>query len=393
MNYPAKVALGDPQHEAGSEDAADRAAGRRPRWGLIALIGLGLALLAYVATSNQAPPATTDADGEVPAITVFVPGSTTLEGTISATGTFAARRQMPVGVVGEGGKVVSVLVEAGDWVGAGQVLAVIDRSVQMQQTESQAAQVAVAEADLALAQANLDRAQQLVGRGFISKANFDSLTAQRNAAEARLRVARAQLGERQARNAQLNIVAPAPGLVLERNVEPGQVVGAGTGVLFSIAAGGEMEVLARVGESDLASIPVGATGMVTPAGTERTFTCQVWQKAPVIDQANRQGTARCALGYDPSLRPGGFATVSLRSGTVVAPKLPESAILADEAGSYVYVVGPDNKVVRRPVELGLISNDGIAIASGLDGTERVVLRAGGFLSEGETIRPVIEQAS
>src|SRR5690606_38319578 len=107
---------------------------------------------------------------QAPAVSVVVPGRTTVIGNINATATLAARREMPVGVVGEGGRVISVPVEAGQWVRAGQVLAVIDRSVQNQQAQSQAAQIQVARADANLAQANLDRALQLVDRGFISKA-------------------------------------------------------------------------------------------------------------------------------------------------------------------------------------------------------------------------------
>src|SRR5690606_21030620 len=130
---------------------------------------------------------------------------------------------------------------------------------------------------------------QLVDRGFISQADVDRLTATRDAAVARVRVAEAQYRERLARNAQLNIVAPAAGLVLERNVEPGQTVGAGTGVLFSIARGGEMELLAELGESDLAQVSAGVRAEVTPVGTDQTFVGQVWQVAPVIDQQDRQG--------------------------------------------------------------------------------------------------------
>ncbi len=99
----------------------------------------------------------------------------------------------------------------------------------------------------------MTRAEQLVERGFISKADVDRLTATRDAAVARVKVAEAQFGERHARNARLNIVAPAAGLVLERNVEPGQVVSPGSGALFSIAKGGEMEMLAELGETDLAA--------------------------------------------------------------------------------------------------------------------------------------------
>ena len=98
---------------------------------------------------------------------------------------------MPVGVAGEGGQVVRVLVEPGQWVSAGQVLAVIDRSVQAQQAAQLAAQIEVARADLRLAQNELDRAQSLVSRGFISQADLDRKRATRDAAAARVRVAQA----------------------------------------------------------------------------------------------------------------------------------------------------------------------------------------------------------
>lgn len=391
MNYETRVDPSDTEDRFTPEGAATR---RKRLWIVLGIVLGGALLAALMLGLGGEEAAFTDADDDttIPAVTVRAPGAATLEGVINATGTLAARREMPVGVVGEGGRIVSVMVEPGDWVRAGQVLAVIDRSVQDQQAGAQAAQVEVAQADANLAQANLDRAMQLVERGFISQADIDRLTATRDAAVARVSVARAQLAERRARNAQLNIVAPAAGLVLTREVEPGQTVGAGSGVLFSIARGGEMELLAQIGENELSEISVGATGTVTPVGTDRQFTCQVWQTSPVIDEQNRQGTARCAMSYDPALRPGGFASISLASGTVVAPRLPESAIMSDDAGSYVYIVDAENRVERRPVRLGMISDEGIAIASGLDGSERVVLRAGGFLSEGEEVRPVTEQA-
>src|SRR5690606_36503483 len=300
---------------------------------------------------------------------------------------------MPVGVVGEGGRVVSVLVEPGDWVRAGQPLLVIDRSVQTQQAESSAAQIEVARADAELAQANLDRALQLVDWGFISQADVDRLTATRDAAVARVRCAEAQYRELLARNARLNIVAPAAGLVLERAVEPGQVVSAGGTPLFTIARGGEMELLADVNEDDLAVLSVCATATVTPAGSDKTFTCQVWQISPVIDEQDRQGIARCAMPYDPALRPGGFATAELSRGAVVAPRLPESAILSDEQGSYVFIAGKDNRVERRNVRTGMVTDEGIAVVAGLTGEEHASLRAGGLANEGDRINPVVVSES
>ena len=274
---------------------------------------------------------------------------------------------------------------------AGQVLASIDRSVQNQQARAQAAQVQVARADAELAQNNLDRALQLVERGFVSTADVDRLTATRDAARARVNVAQAQLAELRERNARLNIVAPASGLVLERNIEPGQTVSAGIASAFVIAQGGEMELRAQVGESDLQKLSVGVPAEVTPVGSSETYSGQIWQIEPTVDAQSRQGTARIALKYEPGLRPGGFASVTIRSGTTVAPLLPESAVLADDNGTYVYIVDKANTVQRRPIETGMVTPNGIAVTDGLTGDERIVVSAGGFLNPGERVNPVVRK--
>lgn len=366
----------------------------RKRWWLIAgAVVVVLAIVAFLVTRGGDAQLATDNQDQTPAITVVVPGKTTIEGTITATGSLAARREMPVGVVGDGGRVVSVPVDADQWVRKGQILAVIDRSVQNQQAISAKANIDVAKADAELAEANLKRAMQLVDRGFISQADIDRLTATRDAAQARVKVAQAQYDELLARNARLNIVAPAAGLVLQRNVEPGQVVSPGSGALFDIAKDGQMEMLAKLGEEDLAKLSVGETASVVPVGTDKSYTGQIWQVSPTIDQQSRQGTARIALSWKPGLRPGGFATATINSGTIVAPMLPESAIQNDDKGSYVYVVGKDNKVERRAIKTGLVTEKGIVIAQGLNGNEKVVERAGGFLSPGDEIRPKLAQST
>ena len=386
MNYETGIEAeqGNPLLEGGEEDLRSR----RNLILLAAAVLLVIVVIAYFVNRGDKSAAGADAKGQAPTVTVVTPGRTTVEGTINATGTLAARREMPVGVAGEGGQVVSVLVEPGQWVGAGQVLAVIDRSVQNQQVASQSAQIQVARANADLAEANYQRALKLVDKGFVSTADVDRLRATRDGANAQVRVASAQAGVLGAQMRRLNVVAPAAGLVLERRIEPGQVVSAGSGVLFRLAKGGEMELKAQLGESDLAALSPGVAAEVVPVGTQKAFSGQVWQIAPVIDPASRQGIARIALAYAPELRPGGFASVTIKSGTMAAPVLPESAILSDAQGSYVYIVGPDNKVARRPVKQGRVTAQGIIVTEGLAGTERVVLRAGGFLQPGETIKPV-----
>lgn len=387
MNFETTIQAGEDDNPLLTGGEEDRRSKRRLIIGGVVLLLLLIGIAYYLNRGDGAAADAAKAESDAPVVSVISPGKTTIEGAISATGSLAARRELPVGIAGEGGQVVAVLVEPGQWVQAGQVLAVIDRSVQSAQRSSQSAQVDVAVANANLAQANLDRALKLVDKGFVSKADIDRLTANRDAAVAQVRVARAQAGVLDAQLRRLNIVAPAAGLVLERRIEPGQVVSAGSGVLFRLAKGGEMELRAQLGEVDLARLSQGVTATVVPVGTDKSFTGQIWQLSPVIDPVGRQGTARIALAYAPELRPGGFATATIRSGTVVAPMLPESAILSDNQGNYVYVIDKDNKARRRPVKTGLVTETGIAVIEGLDGTERVVLRAGGFLQPDQTVQP------
>jgi RND family efflux transporter MFP subunit len=327
-----------------------------------------------------------------PRVTVIVPGRQQVSRVISANGTIAARRDMPVGVSGEGGMVVRVLVEPGQWVRAGQSLAVIERSVQSQQASQLAAQIQVAQADARLAQSELDRAMKLVSRGFVSQADVERKRATRDAANARVRVAQAQLAENRARIGRLDIRAPANGLVLARSLEAGQVVGAGSGALFRIAQSGEMEVQAKLSEEDLAAVHPGIAATVNPVGTDIRIAGRVWQVAPVIDPTSRQGIARIAVPYQSALRPGGFAAVSLTSGSSDVPLLPQSAVLSDAKGNYVYIMANDRKVQRRDVKIGDVDERGVTVVAGLNGTERVIATAGAFLNPGDKIIPVREAA-
>lgn len=390
MNY--ETAMSGDIYE--DEEMAARA--KRRRWIIIAVV-LALLIAAFAAThmftssDDAANAAATDADKQAQTVSVVAPGSQTVVRSINATGTLAARREVPVGVVGEGGQVNAVYVDAGDWVRQGQVMASVDRSVQTQQAAALQAQIGVARADAQLAQNELDRALKLVDRGFISKADVDRKTAARDAARARVNVAVAQLGETQARNARLDIRAPVNGYVLERTVEKGATVGAGSGTLFRLAQDGELELRALLGETDLATLSVGVPATVTPAGTTTGFTGRIWQISPMINAESRQGIARVSLPFDKALRPGGFASVDIKAGSVSAPILPESAVQNDDKGSFVYIVGKGNKVERRGVKIGTVTAQGLTIAEGLTGTERVVLFAGGFLNPGETVIPKLQK--
>src|SRR5437763_4567768 len=353
----------------------------------VLLILVMFGMLGRSASDKQAKQAAASGASQVPTVSVIVPGRTEVGRVISASGPLAARRDQPVGIAGSGGRVVRVTVDAGSWVRAGQVLAVVDRSVQAQQAAQLAAQVEAAKANAALAQSNYDRAIALQGRGFVSKAEIDSKRAQRDAANAQVRVAQAQLGATRAQIGQLNVVAPSSGLVLSRSVELGQIVSPGSGALFHLAEGGQMEMRAQLSQQDLTFVHVGMPAQVTPVGSTTSITGSVWQVAPVIDPQSRLGEVRIAVPYSTDVKPGGFAEARITAGATTAPVLPQSAVLSDDKGNYVYVVNGKNQVERRNIQIGTVNEAGVTIASGLNGTEPVVLSAGPFLNPGQKINP------
>jgi RND family efflux transporter MFP subunit len=364
----------------------------RRRWvivGALALIAILILATAAIMGRNASSkgPAANKAAGQVPTVTVVVPGRTQVGRTVTASGPLAAKRDQPIGIAGQGGRVVRVLVDAGSWVRAGQVLAVVDRSVQAQQAAQQGAQIEAARAQAALAKSDYERAIALQGRGFISKAEIDAKKAAMDAANAQVRVAQAQLGATRAQIGQLNVLAPTAGLILARSVELGQIVGPGSGALFRLAEGGQMEMRAQLAQQDLALVHVGMPASVTPVGAQTSIAGTVWQVAPVIDPQSRLGDVRIAIPYTPDVKPGGFAEARITAGTTTAPVLPQSAVLSDEKGNYVYIVGANNQVERRDIKIGTVGENGVTIASGLSGNEAVVLSAGPFLNPGQKISP------
>lgn len=369
--------------------------GKRRRNIIIAIVVLAALLIAaFVMFGGKSSESASAGDanapggrGQIPTVSVIVPGQSQVARTVTASGALAARRDQPVGVAGEGGLVRAVLVDAGSWVRQGQVLATIDRSVQSQTAAQLAAQVQAARADAALAQNEYDRSAALVDRGFVSKADLDRKKAARDAAVARVKVAQAQLGATQAQIGRLDIRAPKSGLILARNIEVGQVVSAGSGALFRLAEGGEMEMKAQMSQQDLAFVKVGMPATVTPIGADRSFAGRVWQVAPVIDPQSRQGAVRISVPYDPMIRPGGFAEVKIAAGQTTAPLLPQSAVLSDEKGNYVYIIDAKNQVERRDITVGNVDEQGVTIASGISGREQVVMSAGPFLNPGQKVAP------
>ncbi len=153
-----------------------------------------------------------------------------------------------------------------------------------------------------------------------------------------------------------------------------------------------MEMQAQLSQQDLAFVHVGMPASVTPVGSDRAYSGSVWQVAPMIDAQSRLGAVRIAVPYDTAIKPGGFAEAKITAGATTAPMLPQSAVLSDDKGNYVYVINGRNEVERRDIKIGTVNDSGVAIAGGLSGNEAVVLSAGPFLNPGQKVNPRREAA-
>jgi len=355
----------------------------RPR-----MAGLGLAVLlvgGWLIARSHAGASGADKDATVPPlVTVVRPMLGAVASSVSLTGLISAQNDMPIGIEGDAGRIAAVLVEPGDRVRRGQVLARLNPITAQSQVDSASAGLDELRASAAVAQAEWARAERAKDSFSVEEAERRHTTAL--TAQAKVKAAEAQLADARNRWAHTTVVAPTDGIVLTRSAEIGQVAVAGSSVLFHLARGGEIEMRGQVTEQDMPRIRIGQLAQVRLEGVAQAFTGKVWQLGAVIDPTTRQGTVRIALpADDQNLRPGAFARAEIHVAATAGTILPQTAVLSDEQGNYALVVGPGEKVERRGVTVAGARSEGLLVTSGLNGTERVVAIAGAFLRPGEQV--------
>jgi HlyD family secretion protein len=360
---------------------------RRFKW-----IAIGVAILAVLGAlfwathrGGKAPVALADQQ-TIPLITVLSPGVKSVTSSVTFTGAIFARYDMPIGNDGDTGRVVAVYVEAGDHVQKGQLLARLDDSVLIPQVNRLAASLEQARAQSELSAAEYKRALGVEAAGALSAEDIEKRRATAVTDAASVKVAAAQLAEAQARLNRTRIVAPIAGTVLTRRAEVGQIASPGGDALFRVASGGEVEMRGALAEQDLAQVKVGEPATVRLTGLPQSFEGTVRLLGAIIDPTTRLGEIRIALKPDAALRPGAFARGMVAVANLKRPVVPQTAVLSDSQGSYVFVVGADNHAKIQRVVVADTSDEGVVVASGLSGAERVVTTAGGFLHDGETVK-------
>jgi len=323
-----------------------------------------------------------------PALSVVVtqPQRSTMPVSTSANGNVAAWQEASIGTEANGLRLAEVLVNVGDVVKRGQVLATFaPESMQVDLLQTRAA-VAEAEATLGDAAANAERAKGLRAAGALSEATINQYVTAERTARARLDAQRAALQARQLKVGQTAVIAPDNGVISSRSATVGAVLPAGQ-ELFRLIRQGRLEWRAEVASSDLAQIKPGARATVTPAGGA-PIAGTVRMVAPTVDPQTRNGIVYVDLPVPGSALPGMFARGEFDVGSASVLTLPQSAVQLREGFSYVFRIGPDNKVTQTKIEVGRRFGDRIEVTAGLAPEARVVAMGGGFLAEGDTVRVV-----
>jgi HlyD family secretion protein len=362
---------------------------RRIAWWLGGL--LLAALLAVIAWRvTQALTARPEAAvSAIPTVSVTEVGISAVPSTVSIIGTIAARYDEPVGVEGDGGRVTAIYVEAGDHVKQGQVLAHLNNSVLEPQVVNLEAALEQARAEAELATAEYQRATAVGASGALSAEETQRRKSNAVTAAAHVKVVAAQLTEAKARLARADVRAPADGIILTRTAEVGQTAMPGGEALFRLSKGGETELRGQVAEQDLPLLKVGQPVEVKLTGMSNIYPGRIRLLGAVIDPATRLGTVKIALAPDPNLRPGAFARAEVTVSNAERAVLPQTAVLNDDKGNYVLIVNAQGKVERRTVKVTGMVSGGVTIGEGIKPTDQIVTTAGGFLQEGETVKPVL----
>jgi HlyD family secretion protein len=182
------------------------------------------------------------------------------------------------------------------------------------------------------------------------------------------------------------VTAPVSGIVLERNVRPGDLSAGGATPWFRLARDGQIELSANLSESDLARVRPGQSATVTlPNGV--TVQGHVRIISPQVNPQTKLGEVRILLPVRSDIRAGGFGRAVFDDAAGEGLAVPEAAVRYDADGASVMVVGADNRVKRVPVQAGARGSGLVQLAKGPPAGTRVVANSASLLLDGDLVRP------
>lgn len=377
---------------------------RKKLWLVVAFAAVLTLVVTWIALVHRGSDGVKSARGTEsasvkPALTVTVTKPQTMEWAqvLPANGNIMAWEESIIGAEISNLRLTEVLVNVGDRVRKGQVLARFASDIVAAELAQSQALLVEAGAMLAEARANAERARQMQALSFFSAQQIKQYLTVEEAALARLKLAQAKVRVDELRFSQTRVLAPDDGIVSARTAAVGSLGQPGE-ELFRVIRGGRLEWRAEVTEADLGKLKPGMTArLVTADGSH--IVGRVRMAAPTVDPKTRIGLVYVDLpvaenGSD--LRAGAFTRGEFELGWAAALTLPQSAVMVRDGFSYVFrlegtsstpILGM-SKVILTKVSVGRRSGERIEITSGLDPGVAVVNSGGAFLSDGDVVQVV-----
>jgi RND family efflux transporter MFP subunit len=308
---------------------------------------------------------------------------------LAANGNVAAWQEAVIGAEIGGYRLVEVLVNVGDAVKKGQLLARIAGDTVAAELAQSRAAAEEAAATLAEAKANAERARQVQASGALSAQQISQFLTAEQTALARLNAAKAKVQADELRLSQTRVLAPDDGVISARTATVGSLAQNGQ-ELFRLIRGGRLEWRAEVTATELARIKPGMVATLQPPGAAAGARVQgkVRIVAPTVDAQTRNALVYVDLPAGSPLRAGMFVRGELQVGAARALTLPQSAVVLRDGFAYVYGVGADNRVAETKVEVGRRVGDRVEITRGITPDMRLVATGAGFLADGDLVRVV-----
>ena len=348
-------------------------------------------LLPLVALPFLSIAETPNASTVTPALTVSVikPQLADFPQKISANGNIAAWQEAIIGSEANGLRLTNVLVNVGDVVKKGQLLA--DFATETIDADLMQAKASLLEAEATGREAinNADRARTLQNTGAMSNQQIEQYTTAAETAKARIEVAKVAVHMQQIRLKQTRIVAPDSGIISARNATVGAVVGAGT-ELFKLIRQSRLEWRAEVISSDLPQIKIGMQANIIAADGSHLMG-RVRKVSPMVDTQTRNTIVYVDLP-SISVKAGMFAKGDFALGQTNTIAIPQQALVLRDGFNYVFVLkagkNQATKVIQVKVQTGKRMGNLVEIVSGLTADQSIVASGGAFLSDNDNVKVV-----
>lgn len=324
------------------------------------------------------------------AVETVTPTQASISKDLSADGTISPENTSSVSGKVSSVAIDKVLVEEGDSVKKGQVLAIFDTDAMQQQLVQAQAELAEAESSYDLAKKDADRVLPLLDINAISQQEADRYVATANQASASVAASRARLNNRKLDLQNAKVTAPVAGVISEKTANVGSMPGAEP--LFTIIEDGKLEWQAQVDPNKVGKINVG-TPVEVSLPNNKSVAGKVTRISPTAEGGSRQITIYALLNKSPYAKAGMYQRGTFKLGTDAKPTIPVSAVVTQDGYDYVMQVkavkDKNRKTIHRvsrvKVKLGERQVDRVVLLEPLEGEANIVRQGGSFLSDGDIV--------